>query len=226
MKKILFVAAALAVAACTPQPTMQTGPDAEMTYDGLVRIDHSRFSNAWIDPNIDLSAYNKMILGPADFQFRTVPEGPRSSSIRRGNETEFWISPENRQRLIDEVGAVFREELANLQSFEIVEMDQRGPETLIAVAALHDIVSRVPPQMVGRGEVFLSSVGEATLIIELRDSLSGAAIYRAVDRRRADTAGGTTMTRSTQVTTWAEVRRWARRWATRLRDGLDSVHEG
>lgn len=226
MKKLLFVVAALGVAACTPQPTIQTGPDAEMTHDGLVRIDHSRFANAWIDPNIDLANYNKLILGPADFEFRTVPEGARTSSIRRGNETEFWISPENRQRLIDEVGAVFREELANLESFEIVEMDQRGPETLIVIGALHDIVSRVPPELVGRGEVFLSSVGEATLIIELRDSLSGETIYRAVDRRRAETAGGTAMIRSNQVTTWAEVRRWARRWATRLREGLDSVHEG
>jgi len=27
------------------------------------------------------------------------------------------------------------------------------------------------------------------------------------------------------VTTWAEVRRWARRWATRLVEGLDSIHE-
>jgi len=33
------------------------------------------------------------------------------------------------------------------------------------------------------------------------------------------------MIRANTATTWAEVRRWARRWAVRLREGLDSVHE-
>ncbi|MEO1204202.1 MAG: DUF3313 domain-containing protein, partial [Pseudomonadota bacterium] len=67
--------------------------------------------------------------------------------------------------------------------------------------------------------------GEATLVLELRDSLSGETIYRAVDRRRAETANGMQMQRSNSVTTWVEVRRLARRWAVRLREGLDSVHD-
>jgi hypothetical protein len=78
--------------------------------------------------------------------------------------------------------------------------------------------------MVGRGDIYLSSVGEATLVLELKDSLSGETIYRAIDRRAAERAGGTMMTSNT-VTTKSEVRRLAQRWATRLREGLDSIHD-
>ncbi len=77
--------------------------------------------------------------------------------------------------------------------------------------------------MVGAGEIYLSSIGEATLILEARDSMSGETIYRAVDRRAIERMGD--MVQANSVTTWAEVRRWARRWATRLRSGLESIHE-
>ncbi len=72
----------------------------------------------------------------------------------------------------------------------------------------------------GRGEIYLSSVGEATLVLEAVDSLTGEVIYRAAERRTAGRAG-TTLMLSNTVTTWAEVRRWA----TRLREGLDSIHK-
>jgi hypothetical protein len=102
--------------------------------------------------------------------------------------------------------------------------DAPGPDVLVIVGGLHDIVSRVPPDMVGRGDIYLSSVGEATLVLEARDSLSGETIYRAIDRRAAERAGGQMMLSNT-VTSRSEVRRLAQRWATRLREGLDSIHE-
>jgi hypothetical protein len=72
----------------------------------------------------------------------------------------------------------------------------------------------------GRSEVFLSSIGEATLVLELRDSETGAILARSVDRRAAETMGGS-MTRSNSVTNKSEVRRLIRFWATRLRESLD-----
>ena len=97
-------------------------------------------------------------------------------------------------------------------------------DTLIITGALHDIVSRVPPESAGRTEIWLDSLGEATLIIELRDSLSNEVIYRAIERRAVEGAGNK-MIHSGRATNWGEVRRWARRWAVRLREGLDSVHQ-
>jgi len=221
MKKFIAIAAAALVVGCSGQPTVQTGPDAEMTFDGLVRIDNSRFNDAWIDPEIDLTQYTKIMAGGAEFQFRNVQRSSGTMS-RRSNEREFWISDSNRQRLVETVSTVFEEELQRSEHFTVT--DEPGAETLIIVGVLHDIVSRVPPDQIGRGEIWLSSLGEATLVIEISDSLSGEVIYRAVDRRAIENVGSQ-MIRSNSASTWAEVRRWARRWATRLREGLDSIHE-
>lgn len=210
------------VAGCASQePTIQTGPKAETTFDGLVRIDNSRFAGAWIDPEVDLTQYTKIIPGGAEFEFRNVQK-MSASQARRTNEREFWISDANRQRLTDTVTEVFREELQRSEHFTVT--DEPGPDALIIIGGLHDIVSQVPPQDVGRSEVWIRTVGEATLVIELRDSLSNEVVYRAVERRAAENMGNR-MIRANTATTWAEVRRWARRWAVRLREGLDSVHQ-
>jgi hypothetical protein len=182
MRMMYLIAAALLLSACAgSEPTIQQGPDAETSFDGLVRIDNSRFQRAWIDPEVDLKSYTKIIPGNAKFEFRAVKESTRTSTSL-GREKEFWISEDNRERLVETVSQIFST------------------------------------------EVFLSSVGEATLVLELRDSLSGETIYRAADRRPIERTGGQAIHANT-VTTWSEVRRWARRWATQIVDGLDSIHE-
>ena len=222
MKRLIAFAAAVLVAGCATQdPSIQAGPDAETTFDGLVRIDHSRFEAAWIDPGVDLKQYDKIMPGGAEFEFRSA-QRMSASAARRSNESEFWISESNRQRLVDTVSEVFEEELQKSEYFTIAK--EPGPDTLIIVGGLHDIVSQVPPEDVGRSEVWLSSLGEATLVIELRDSLSNEVVYRAIERRAIERPGNQMM-RANTATTWAEVRRWARRWAVSLREGLDSIHE-
>jgi len=223
MKKLTIIALTVLIVGCaTKEPVLQQGPEAEVTFDGLVRIDHGRFNDSWADPDIDFSKYNKIIAGDAVFEFRAVKKSDSATFAARNNTSEFWISDKNKEKLIKIVTEVFKEELDKSEKFTRTE--SAGPDTLVLVGGLHDIVSRVPPDMVGRGEIFLSSVGEATLVLEARDSLSGETIYRAIDRRAAEQVGGQ-MTMSNSVSNTVEVRRMARRWAQRLREGLDSIHE-
>ena len=222
MRTLILVVTTLLIVGCAPPPSIQQGPDAETTFDGLVRIDNSRFANAWIDPDVDLSQYDKIMAGDAVFEFRAVKKTTSLTTARRANESEFWISDENKESLIEIVSEAFRKELEKSEHFTVA--DAPGPDVLIIVGGLHDIVSRVPPDMIGRGDIYLSSVGEATLVIELKDSLSGETIYRAIDRRAAERAGDQMMVSNT-VTSRSEVRRLAQRWATRMREGLDSVHD-
>lgn len=220
-KTLIFVAAATIVVACSSAPpTIQTGPNAEVSFDGLHKIDNAAFSMAWADPDIDFSRYNKIMPGRAFFEFRAVKRTPRATSQRRTSDTEFYIDEASRERLEEEVTTIFDEELARSTRFTMT--DAPGPDVMIIRGGLHDIISRVPPELVGRGEIYLRSVGEATLVLEAVDSQSGEVIYRAVERRSAERPGGDMM-RMSPVTTWAEVRRLARGWATRLRNGLDSI---
>lgn len=209
----------LTCAACaSKEPTLQEGPDAEVTFDGLVRVNNSVFKQAWAAPDIDVQRYTKILPVRAEFEFRAVRGS--STSSRNSSKSEFPISEKDQEKMVDVVSEVFMEELAKSKRFTLTE--EPGPDVLILRGALLDIVSRVPPQRAGRTDVYLSSVGEATLVLELMDSQSMETLVRAAERRAAEQPGQRA-TWSSPVTTWNEVRRLARRWAVKLREGLDAV---
>jgi hypothetical protein len=220
MKKILLTFAAMAIAGCTSAPaTIQQGADAEVSFDGLHAIDNSIFREAWADPDIDFSRYSKFMPGGAFFEYRAVKKTSRTTRATSSSD-EFYIDDQAREKLKGLATEIFSEELAKSTRFTVT--DTSGPDVLIIRGGLHDIVSRVPPEPIGRGDIYLSSVGEITLILEVVDSMSGEVIFRAVERRAAERGGGMAI-RANTVTTLAEVRRLIRRWATTLRDGLDSI---
>ena len=221
MKKILLTISVIVIAGCSSAPpTIQEGPNAEVSYDGLHAIDNSPFQLAWADPDIDFSKYNKIIPGGAFLEFRAVKEMSRTRAM--SSSSEFYIDDKNKERLREETTTIFREEMAKSTRFTMVE--EPGPDVLIISGGLHDIVSNVPPDTMGPSDIYLTSVGEMTLILEAADSRSNEVIYRAVERRAADSQSGQ-MGRSNSVTNWAEIRRLLRRWATTLREGLDSIPE-
>ena len=222
MKATVLTLIAITIAACgSAAPTIQSGPDAEVSFDGLHRVDNSAFQMAWADPDIDFDHYTKVLPGGAFFEFRAVRKAGRNELTRRPDEAEHWISDDNKLRLEEVVSEIFAAEIANSTRFQLT--DKRGHDVIILSGGLHDIVSRVPPEMANRGDIFLRSPGEATLILEITDSMSGETIARAVERRAADGPSGTSVSRSSQAVTWSEIRRLARRWAVTLREGLDNL---
>lgn len=222
MKNIWMMILATTIVGCTTTaPSIDTSADAEMSFDGLMPVKNGTFARAWVDPDIDITRYSKILPGEAKFEFRAVRPVPGTSS-RSSSRNEFPISEQNQQKLIDTVNEIFNEELGKSKYFTLT--DKPGPDVLIIEGAMLDIVSRVPPERAGRSDIFLSRVGEATLVLQLVDSESLETIYRAAERRAAETAGGRAINANT-VTTWAEVKRLARRWATKLRSGLDSAIE-
>ena len=68
----------------------------------------------------------------------------------------------------------------------------------------------------------LSRIGEATLVLEIRDSESNEIFARAIDRRGIDPA---VVTRSSIPMNVSEVRREMRRWAALIREAIDSFHD-
>ena len=220
MKYLAILAAVMFIAGCASEPAVQEGPEAEVTHDGLHRVDHANFEYAYVDPDADWGRYTKIMPGGAEFEFRAVKK--TSGTYRaRASDDEFYMDEKTRAKFEQEVTEVFDEELSKSKRFTVT--DSAGPDVLVIRGGMTDIVSRVPPEYIGRSEVFLSSVGEATLVLEVVDSMSGEVLFRAADRRAAERAGGTTPVRSTPATNWSEVRRLARTWGSRLREGLDSL---
>jgi hypothetical protein len=113
----------------------------------------------------------------------------------------------------------FADELAKSKRFTLV--DQPGPGVLLLVGGLLDVVSFVPPEPMGRSDIYLRSVGEATLVFELHDAETNAILVRGAERRSAEQTG--VVQESNSATNAFEVRRMARTWASRLRERLDAA---
>ena len=202
------------------KPRIQTGPKAEVTADGLTRVDKSVMDMAWVKADLDLRSYTKLMLKGAEIQYRRVDTEGKYYRPGRDDDSEFPISEENRAMLVQVVQEQFREELGKSKRYELVT--QPGPHTLLLFGSLVDVVSRVPPlNQPGRYDVYLTSVGEATLVFELRDASTNEVLARAADRRAAERVG--VGIKASSVTTWSEVRNLAQSWAIQLRKRLDEI---
>ena len=198
-------------------PTIDTSPEAKVTFDGLHEVKGGRADEAWARPGLDLSQYSKIMLQGAGIEYRPGAKRRRASSTGG----PYAVSERQKEQFRALVVHTFIEELSESKHFTLVE--ESGPDVLLVRGALLDVVSWVPEEEpVGRGAVFISKVGEATLVLELRDSVTEAALVRAVDRRAADTDGFYgDLSRSNPVTNQADVKRVIRFWARLLRERLD-----
>jgi hypothetical protein len=197
-------------------PTIDTSPAAEVTFDGLHEVKGGRADQAWARPDFDISQYSKIMLQGAGIEYRPGGISGRSLSARsRGGPYE--VTEIQKVRLRELIAEVFLEELAKSEHFTLV--NDAGPDVLLIRGAVLDVVSYVPPEPTGRGGIYLSRVGEATLVLELRDSITEAILARAADRDAAE--GSTSFTESNRVTNTAEVRRLVQMWARLLRERLD-----
>ena len=199
-------------------PTIDTSPEAKVTFDGLHEVKGGRADEAWARPGIDISQYSKIMLQGAGIEYRPGGESGRSWSARsRGGPYE--VTEQQKERFRTLVAEEFLKELSKSKHFTLV--DEAGPDVLLIRGALLDVVSWVPPEPIGRGDIYISQVGEATLVLELRDSITEAVLARAVDRRAAESGGFGDLSLSSRVTNQADAARMVRYWARLLREHLD-----
>lgn len=205
---------------CAVQPTLSTSSDAERSFDGLYPFEHTVVDRAWARADIDLSGYTKIKLEGAGISFRPAKSAAKSNLAQaRANQSNFKIDAKARDRLRRTVSDAFIQELAKLEQFEITE--EIGPDVLIIRAGLLDVASKVPADVSARSDIYLTSVGEATLLLEIIDSESGAVLLRAIDRRAAERPGMPFPSNS--VSNWVEVKRLAQFWGALLRESLDGM---
>jgi hypothetical protein len=207
--------------AAPKQPRIQTGPDAEITHDGLHRVDKSAMDAAWVKPDLDLTGYTKLMVANAGIAYRKLDP---VSNFQTSSKSEFPVLEQNKARFEQILKEEFTEELEKVERYEIVT--ESGPDVLLLVGGVIDVVSFVPPNLnsasFGRGGVYLNSVGSAILVVELRDSMSGEVLARAADGRAAESPFAF---EANSVTVWSEVRRLAQYWANLLVDRLNQFEK-
>ena len=193
----------------------------------LEPVKRAKFRNTYVNTDADFSQYNKLFLGEAFFDYRDVGEAQRyrSNIHTTSHKSLFGIPESERQKFEETIDEAFMKEFENAKNFTIVE--ELGPNTMILRGAVVDIVSRVPPELIGRSELYLATVGEATLVMEFLDGQTGEVLARIAERRSIGRGQIDMATMpANSVTIWAEVRRWAGSAARRLRAELDLAMGG
>ncbi len=211
---------ALIAGCATPVPTVDTSPEADVSFDGLHPVKGTRADLAWARPDVDISQYSKIMLQGAGIEYR--PGGERGTTYSaRSRGGPYEVTEKQKARLREVVQEKFVEELSKSEKFELV--NEPGPDVLLVRGYVLDVVSFVPPEPMGRSAIYIREVGEATLVLELRDSITEAILARAVDRRAAESIGE--FQKSNRAMNAASVRRLAGFWARLLRERLDAYKE-
>ena len=198
-------------------------PAASDRHSELEKV-KAAFRETWVHPDADFTQYDKVYLWEGQFEFRDVGPARRSrSTMMSSRKREFGISDVDRQKFEEVVAEAFVKEIQKGKRFTIV--DEVGPDTIIMRGAALDIISKVPPDTVGHSDIYLSSIGEATFIMELIDAETGEVLAVVAERRQLGRSGGldSFSMPTSSVTVIADVKRWARAAAAKLRSELDKA---
>jgi len=177
----------------------------DVTADGLQRVPGAAL--AWTKPGVEFKRYTKILF---------VADGMTFKGRLDRESSEFPIAPERKQMLQKMLLDTFTEELGKLERFSLV--DRRGKDVLVVRGAILDVVSHVAPQPAGEGAAQgPHAMGQARLVFELQDSMTGEFLARGIDTR--------------EVLTWlpngpnpaAELRLAAREWARELGQRLERL---
>jgi hypothetical protein len=136
-----------------------------------------------VRPNTDLTSYRKVFIEPAQVEFKKG----WLKEINRTRDLSRWLVPSDQQDIADNAAA-------SLQAVVIDAFKARGYEIVTApgpgvlrvsprVTELYVNAPDVPASAPAR--LFSVDAGEATLILEVRDSANGTLLARVVDRGTA-----------------------------------------
>lgn len=203
MRKSMILLAALAMAVAGP--AIAADAPAE-SIDGLVEVRSSRMDAAFLFPGADFRPYGKVMLDEPEVAFRPNWVRDMNRSRRSGRVTDADAA-----RILASVSTnttdIFTAEFTRA-GFEVVTAP--GPDVLRVRTGIVNLVVNAPDTMsAGRSTTFTTNAGEATLVVEVRDSLTNGLLGRVVDRRETRGLPGQT----NRVTNTAEFQTLARNWA-------------
>ena len=211
---MIGVAAGALLAGCAaPSADAPVRAAAGVDSEGLAIVKSRTFDTAQVRPDAKFSTYSSITLQTPDLSYRSPAQA----------EGEFVLTDAQKDRFRDGLVDAFAREFAGLNGLVLV--DSAGPNTLALHVRVQDIVAKVAPRAVGRGgrsAALLEASGNAAIVVELRDSLTGTILARGVD---AATARGAAMRSSgdEMKTRFEAADKIVNEWASSARKGVESL---
>jgi hypothetical protein len=193
---------------------------APAEWDGLVRVKSKRLDNVYLLPGADFRAYTKVMLDTTEIAFHKDWQREYNRTKRALTSR---ISSQDVERVIVEGGKAATDIFAKaFASGGYPVVTAPGPDVLRIRTAVVNLYVTAPDTMSpGRSYSFSNEAGSATLVVEAMDSVSGAALGRAVDSRLA--GDYSYMMSRTSVSNRADFANVARAWAKDSVNGLNEL---
>ncbi len=189
----------------------------QVTADGLHLVPDTHLHLVYADPDADLSIYSKLLLIDPQVAFRKDWQ-------RDINQNKpFFVTAQDMQDIRTELAAMFKEILVSkLKASGKVLVEEQGEDVLIIRPAILDLNISSPDTARNRNQRSITrSAGDMTLYLELRDSLTGDILAKALDRQ-TDRSNVTTFVRD-KTRNENAARRILDGWAEILVNGLDET---
>lgn len=219
MKILRATMLALAFVAVSAGTGLTARAPAPTTWDELVLVKSKKLALVYLQPGADFRGYSKVMIDPIEVGFRknwardynrtTMDLGGRvqESDVRKAVDKAAGTATE-----------IFTEEFTEA-GYPVVT--EPGEDVLRVRTGVVNIVVNAPDtRSAGRSRSFSGEAGEAMLVVEVRDSITGAILGRAVDRRLA---GDNSMLLRNSVTNRADFRILTKRWAKISVGGLNEL---
>ena len=202
---VLALAVALGMG-CASEPRPIEFVAKPATADGLYRVRAFRVSAAFVKPGADFSHYTGLVIDPVTVSYTTPLDDSSADRLKK---------------IFQEA---FERQLGRSVVFAVVS--EAGPDVLRVSGHIVDLSVQVPPFRGGEMN-FVVNAGEMTLVLDLRDSRTGAPLARMADKRKIapSSAGLVGGYQSSAVNNWGALREICSDWARILRSGLDDLHQ-
>jgi hypothetical protein len=174
----------LAAAAALTMMSAGTAAKAPATWDGLVQVKAKKLALGYLRPDADFRAYTKVMFDQPQIAFDKdwQRDFNRSTMSLAGR-----VSDSDVRDAVEEakksVSKIFPERFAQ-EGYQVVT--EPGPDVLRVTLGIIDLQVAAPDRDLGaRSRTYSMDAGEATFVVEVRDSLTNQLLGRALDRREA-----------------------------------------
>lgn len=206
------IAAALIVAALSP--FLALADSSTSPFPGLELVPAKNVGVLYRRPDVDLSAYNKILIGQPAVEF--------SKNWNPRNYGTFGLSAAQLTKIRIDLAAMAKSVFAKTLSdggYEIVT--DAGDGVLAITPNIVDVFINAPDvPAAGRSRTYTMDAGSATLALQVNDAVAGTLLAVALDQRRS---GASTMRWTTSVSNRAAAGQMLKNWAEQLKRELDAA---
>jgi hypothetical protein len=211
LRKLTVGAVSLMAAALCTQALAQEA-------DSLVKVKAKRIDQAYLLPGADFSGYKKVWIAPSEVAFQK--DWLRNMN-RQAVSLSQRLADKDARKIIDTARSGFDDiwaEAFKKAGYEVASAS--GDGVLKIIPSVVDLYVNAPElRNTVASRTYTVEAGEATLFLEVRDSVTGTLLGRAIDKRTARTSTGR-MEMTNSVTNRADFAQLFRIWAKTAADGL------